>query len=228
MAAALATALALALVIVVLARGAQMHNGRMRVALNNMSQGLCMFDRNERLVVCNQRYMEMYKLDADIAKPGCALSSLLEYRIANGNFSRDPHEYRRELVAAMAHGTTTTTEVKSADGRAILVINRPMADGGWVATHEDITERRDAERERAAMQQQQQQPLHHRTGDRRLPPARRGASAHGGRGRDGHALHRHHAVRQFRPDLEKRRERGVRLQRSLASMSRPRRSPPTN
>jgi methyl-accepting chemotaxis protein len=157
LAAMLATALTSALVIIVLARGAQMHNGRIGVALNNMSQGLCMFDRNERLVVCNQRYREMYKLDATIAKPGCALSSLLEYRIANGNFSRDPHEYRRELVAAMAHGTVTTTEVKSADGLAILVINRPMADGGWVATHEDITERRDAERERAAMQQQQQQ-----------------------------------------------------------------------
>ena len=38
----------------------------------------------------------------------------------------------------------------------ISVINRPMADGGWVATHEDITERRDAERERASMQEQQQ------------------------------------------------------------------------
>ena len=56
----------------------------------------------------------------------------------------------------MAEGKTITNEVKSATGRTVLVINRPMADGGWVATHEDITERRDAERERAAMQEQQQ------------------------------------------------------------------------
>ena len=56
----------------------------------------------------------------------------------------------------MAAGQTTTTEVKSVDGRSISVINRPMSDGGWVATHEDITDRRDAERERISMQEQQQ------------------------------------------------------------------------
>ncbi len=56
----------------------------------------------------------------------------------------------------MEQGKSTHAEVKSADGRLVAVINRPMADGGWVATHEDITERRDAERERASMQEQQQ------------------------------------------------------------------------
>ena len=74
----------------------------MRVAINNMSQGLCMFDGNERLVVCNQRYMEMYQLSADIVKPGCSLQSLLEYRIRNGSFSRDPTEYRS--AAGQRHG----------------------------------------------------------------------------------------------------------------------------
>jgi methyl-accepting chemotaxis protein len=140
-----------------LARKLRVDNLRMRVAINNMSQGLCMFDGNERLVVCNQRYMEMYHLSADIVRAGCTLQSLLEYRISTGSFSRDPAAYRSELVGAMAAGTTTSTEVKSKDGRSISVINRPMADGGWVATHEDITERRDAERERVSMQEQQQQ-----------------------------------------------------------------------
>ncbi len=141
---------------VLLARKLRLDNLRMRVAINNMSQGLCMFDGNERLVVCNQRYMEMYSLSPDVVKPGCTLQSLLEYRIHNGTFSRDPAGYRRELVGAMAAGTTTSNEVKSKDGRSITVINRPMPDGGWVATHEDITERRDAERERISMQEQQQ------------------------------------------------------------------------
>jgi methyl-accepting chemotaxis protein len=153
---ALVAMLTIASMTSVFARKLRVDNLRMRVAINNMSQGLCMFDGNERLVVCNQRYMEMYNLSADIVKPGCTLQSLLEYRIRNGNFSRDPATYRRELVAAMAAGQTTSTEVKSKDGRSISVINRPMADGGWVATHEDITERRDAERERISMQEQQQ------------------------------------------------------------------------
>jgi methyl-accepting chemotaxis protein len=131
-------------------------NLRMRAAINNMSQGLCMFDGNERLVVCNQRYMEMYNLSPDIVKPGCSLESLLEIRIRKGSFSRDPVAYRRELLSAMSAGKTTATEVKSKDGRSISVINRPMQGGGWVATHEDITKRRDAERERASMQEQSQ------------------------------------------------------------------------
>jgi PAS domain-containing protein len=153
---ALIAMLSMAILTSVLARKLWLDNLRMRVAINNMSQGLCMFDGNERLVVCNQRYMEMYKLSADIVKPGCTLQSLLEYRIRNGSFSRDPITYRRELVAAMASGNTTSNEVKSKDGRSISVINRPMAGGGWVATHEDITERRDVERERISMQEQQQ------------------------------------------------------------------------
>jgi len=131
-------------------------NLRMRVAINNMSQGLCMFDASERLVVYNRRYLEMYNLSQDIVKPGCSLESVLEIRTRNGSFSREPVAYRRELVSTMSAGRTRATEVKSKDGRTISVINRPMHDGGWVATHEDITKRRDAERERASMQEQQQ------------------------------------------------------------------------
>ena len=154
--AAVVALLAMAITTAMLARKLRVDSLRMRVAINNMSQGLCMFDGNERLVVCNQRYMEMYSLSPEIVKPGCSLQSLLEYRIHNGSFSRDPAEYRNELTSAMAAGHTTTTEVKSKDGRSISVINRPMPDGGWVATHEDVTERRDAERERITMQEQQQ------------------------------------------------------------------------
>jgi PAS domain-containing protein len=112
--------------------GRRMHvdTARMHVALNNMSQGLCMFDHNERLIVCNRRYLELYKLSNAVAKPGITLSGLLEYRITNGTFSRDPLEYRQSLLDAMKQGKTMQAEVKSADGRAVLVINRPMAYGG--------------------------------------------------------------------------------------------------
>ncbi|MGB8428295.1 MAG: PAS-domain containing protein [Pseudolabrys sp.] len=154
--AALVAVVAMTTTAAFLARKLRLDNLRMRVAINNMSQGLCMFDGNERLVVCNRRYMEMYSLSADIVKPGCSLQSVLEYRIRNGSFSRDPIAYRRELLGTISAGKTTASEVKSKDGRAISVINRPMPDGGWVATHEDITERRDAERERVSMQEQQQ------------------------------------------------------------------------
>ena len=96
-------------------------------------KNLLLFDANARLVVCNQRYLEMYELSPDIVKPGCSLQELLEYRIRNNSFSGNPADYRRELVSAMTTGKTTTTEVKSMDGRSISVINQPMVDGGWVA-----------------------------------------------------------------------------------------------
>jgi methyl-accepting chemotaxis protein len=153
--AALATVAAAALTAAWQARRLHRDNRRMREALDNMSQGLCMFGGDERLVVCNARYAEMYKLPADIAKPGTTLTALLQYRVANGSFSRDIDGYRHDLLAAMTQGHTTTNEVKSAAGRLTAVVNRPMPGGGWVATHEDITERRAAEQERALMQEQQ-------------------------------------------------------------------------
>jgi diguanylate cyclase (GGDEF)-like protein/PAS domain S-box-containing protein len=119
---------------------------RLETALNNMSQGLCMFNAAERLVVCNQRYLQMYRLSREAVKPGSTLADLLRFRSANGTFSRNIEEYRHELLAAIAEGKTTTRVVESA-GRTIRVVNEPMAGGGWVATHEDITERRRAERE---------------------------------------------------------------------------------
>ena len=155
--AALTAMLAMTIAGAISAQRLRRRNRRMGVALNNMSQGLCMFDGNERLVGCNRPYMEMYKLPPEGAAPGKTLASLLEYRIATGTFSLEPEQYRRKLTAAMASGQTTNTEVKSYDGRTICVINRPMAGGGWVATHEDITERRDAERERLSMHEQEQQ-----------------------------------------------------------------------
>jgi len=155
-AAAMVAIVAMAVAILVHSQTLQVYNQRMRVALDNMSQGLCMFDAYERLVVCNQRYAEMYKLPPEVARSGISLVELLEYRAAHDTFSRDIDEYRAELLASIASGKMRSTEVKSADERTILVINRPMTGGGWVATHEDITERRNAERESASMQEQQQ------------------------------------------------------------------------
>ena len=147
--------IAIAVTLILQTRQLRTYNQKMRVALDNMSQGLCMFDRNERLVVCNRRYMEMYQLPSEAARPGATLTDLLEYRIRNGSFAPNIADYRRDLLDAMAQGQPRSAEVESADGRITLVINRPMADGGWVATHEDITERRSAERERASMQEQE-------------------------------------------------------------------------
>jgi diguanylate cyclase (GGDEF)-like protein/PAS domain S-box-containing protein len=114
-------------------------------AINNMSQGLLMFDSQARLVLCNERYIEMYDLSADVVKPGCTLRRLVEHRKEIGSFSRDPEQYCRELLKDIANGKMSSTMAELADGRTIHVVNRPMPGGGWVATHEDVTERKRAQ-----------------------------------------------------------------------------------
>jgi diguanylate cyclase (GGDEF)-like protein/PAS domain S-box-containing protein len=129
----------------------QAQNLRFDAALNNMSQAVVMFDVEQRLVICNRRYLRMYGLSADIVKPGCTVRELLEHRRAVGSFSGDVEAYVKDLLDTLAKGAILARLFELPDGRTISVRNHPMADGGWVATHEDITERRRAEQQIAHM-----------------------------------------------------------------------------
>jgi diguanylate cyclase (GGDEF)-like protein len=120
-------------------------NTRVDAALNNMTQGLCMFDAQERLVVCNERYLKMYDLPADIVKPGCSLAEILKLRKAAGNFSTYIDTYLAGLRRQFAHGEYIYMITHLDDGRVIALQNQAAPGGGWVATHEDITERQRAE-----------------------------------------------------------------------------------
>jgi NO-binding membrane sensor protein with MHYT domain len=126
-------------------------------ALNNMTQGVVMFDSTGRLVVCNERYVEMYDLPPEIVKPGCTLEDIIRIRKSTGNFNGDPAQYSQDLLLAMAQGKTATSVIENPDRRAISVINRPIAVGKyWVGTHDDITERRRAETQSASLAEQQE------------------------------------------------------------------------
>ena len=122
-------------------------NMRLDDAINNMIQGLCMFDAQNRLLVWNERYRAMYNIDPHRIWRGCTIRDLLDARIAAGTFPLDPGRYDADLRAALKEGKTFTLTVEMGDGRTIAVVNQPMKSGGWVATHEDITERKRAERE---------------------------------------------------------------------------------
>ncbi len=120
-------------------------NLRFNAALRHMTQGLCMFDADHRLLVCNQRYLELYDLPEELAKPGTPLRDIIEARIKNGLFAGDPGSYLEERLEAVQEKTRNTKVLEMSDGRCIAIVHEPMACGGWVATHEDITQLRQIE-----------------------------------------------------------------------------------
>ncbi|MCK1527669.1 EAL domain-containing protein [Bradyrhizobium sp. 182] len=113
---------------------------RLDRAVNNMTQGLLLFDSERRLVICNQRYIDMYGLSAAIVKPGCSFHDIIAHRKATGSFTGDVDDYVARVLSGVH--VRNAMVVNTSDGRSIQIVNEPLADGGWVATHEDITERR--------------------------------------------------------------------------------------
>ena len=138
--AGLAVALPLLAVTVFVGRRMRLKIRRLTDALNYMSQGLCMFDAAGRIVVRNQQYLRMYKLSPEVVKPGCTLLGLMEHRKQTGFLTRDPRQYVKEILDSIAAGKTSKWMIEASDGRKVHAINEPMPGGGWVSTHEDITE----------------------------------------------------------------------------------------
>ncbi|MFC3695011.1 putative bifunctional diguanylate cyclase/phosphodiesterase [Chenggangzhangella methanolivorans] len=120
---------------------------RFDAALENMSQGLCMFDADARLVVVNNRYCDMFGLKRDILRVGMTQREIVEELVTLGRYQKGL------TVDKLCEGTRTSLALdhaapvhrELADGRVIAVSHRPMDGGGWVATFEDVTERRRTE-----------------------------------------------------------------------------------
>ena len=126
------------------------------LTLNNMTQGVVMFDTAGRLAVCNDRYLAMYGLSPELVKPGVALIDIIRLRVKTGSLHREPVQYCAELMADMAAGKVVRFVTEAPDGRAISVVNRAIPGSiYWVGTHDDITERRAAERKSAMLGEQE-------------------------------------------------------------------------
>lgn len=116
------------------------------IALNNMAQGVVMFDAHHRLMVVNERYLEMYNIPPGIWKPGTTLQSLVRDRVQAGSLIGDTEQYIADIMTATKEGRTINRVFETPDGRSIAVINKPSDDGRyWIGTHFDITERRKIE-----------------------------------------------------------------------------------
>jgi diguanylate cyclase (GGDEF)-like protein len=109
-------------------------------AINNMTQGLLLFSASGHLVICNQRYIEMFGLSPDVVKPGCHLRDLIRHRQERGSFTGDVEAYCERFL------NPKTDEVRDAvisvpDGRTIRLVYKRSPDGGWATTMEDVSER---------------------------------------------------------------------------------------
>jgi methyl-accepting chemotaxis protein len=124
-----------------------------RSALNNMQQGLYMLDKKVRIVLCNDRYFEMYHLTPDTVRPGMKLREHLRHRAEVGMFSGDPRKY----LEGWKESGQGQTEVRMVEikGRVLSVVSRPMPDGGWVVTHTDVTEHMATAKERDLLRERE-------------------------------------------------------------------------
>jgi len=130
------------------------------IVLNNMTQGVVMFDLAERLVVCNERYIDMYRLSRDVVRPGALLIDVIKNRKLTGSLNIDPEKYRAQIVALVRQGESASNIVETPDGRAVSVVNRAIKGGKfWIGTHDDITERIQAERKSAALGEQERRRI---------------------------------------------------------------------
>ena len=155
-----AVTIAAALAVAVLARRFGIARGQdgalLLKVINNMTQGVVMFNDRERLVVCNSRFIDMYGLSRDIVKPGAALIDVINNRISTGSLKVDAAKYRKDILSAVSKGAAMNQIVETPSGSAILVINRPIEGGKlWIGTHDDITERIQSERKNAALSEQE-------------------------------------------------------------------------
>ena len=120
-------------------------NIRLDAAVNNISIGLCMMDARGRLVICNEPYARIYNLPIELLKPGSQLEDILAHLFDEGMSTGGTKEeyiaWRREVISRREYGKN----VHELNNRTILMQHHPMKDGGWVSTHEDITEQRQAE-----------------------------------------------------------------------------------
>lgn len=129
-----------------LAEQVAMERERLHAAVSNMPIGLAMFDADRNLIISNNRYSEIYALPPELAAPGTRFDRILERRAGAGlHAGADGGRYVAEVLSRIGNSKSGLHLAEFNDGRTISILHQPLPGGGWVSTHEDVTERRKAE-----------------------------------------------------------------------------------
>jgi diguanylate cyclase (GGDEF)-like protein len=143
--AACATAGVISLMLWFVTRHLKRQHRRLDVAVNHMTQALLLFDRSERLVICNHQYIEIFGLSSDVVRPGILFRDLIQHRKDTGSFGGSVDDYCREIKEICKLGKVSQSITVTADRRWMQVVVQPLAEGGWVSTIDDVTEQRKSE-----------------------------------------------------------------------------------
>jgi diguanylate cyclase (GGDEF)-like protein len=154
----LAVAVALAVVVGLLLKRHRLSGRRLEaerrqlaVAVNNIPQGLVLYDASARIITCNQPYLDMFGLSPEVVKPGCTMQRLIGHRKETGSFDGNIDEFCNAIIRNVSLGKATRQLTEAPGGRAIEIVNKPLQSGGWLATIEDITARTRADEKIAHM-----------------------------------------------------------------------------
>jgi PAS domain S-box-containing protein len=130
-------------------------NRQFQDALENLGQGITMYDHENRLVICNRRYHEIYGLSPDIVKPGIELRAIA--RLLSNDKLHDVNfdERTGKFYAPLAERESFTEVRHLSDGRVFQVSAYLRPEGGWVVLHRDITEIARAEAEAEELRHQE-------------------------------------------------------------------------
>ncbi|MCX7321472.1 MAG: diguanylate cyclase, partial [Hyphomicrobiales bacterium] len=123
-------------------RSMRQRNMQLDAALNNMGQGLCMYDADGGLELWNDSYLRMYRIPPEMMVPGATMAEVVKSRGEVGMLFTDQDRYDAQLRAAIAERRPASQTAELPDGRIIHVRYRPMESGGWVVIHADITDRK--------------------------------------------------------------------------------------
>jgi diguanylate cyclase (GGDEF)-like protein len=149
-------------------------NERFAAAVENMSHGLCMFDADERMIICNRNYIDLFGLDENVVQPGIPFLDILQHSVDLGIASHSASELYAIRKPYIDGAKPSTYEEVLSDGRIIVISHRPIAVGGWVSIYEDVTSRR---RDEAELKEQ------HRRFDAALANMSQGLLMYGENGR---------------------------------------------
>ncbi len=116
-------------------------------ALNNMSQGVAMFDGRQRLIISNTQLAKIYRLTPEQTKPGTPFRVILDARAAVGSVPGDVRNFVADSLDQVSRVGLSHSYYELRDGRTVSVSLQGMDGGGWVSIHQDITAQKRIEAE---------------------------------------------------------------------------------